>query len=261
MNKEYNDKLFINPDTVAMYANTNEAFLNVNLKGIIVEFPGLGGGSCLGGSMEPSAYEAEHAKAYAGKGILMVYIFPGPWSWGNAAAVRIADAVIDALIEKYALAADVPVVASGGSMGGLGALNYAAYSRHNLCGVAAACPCVDVIASLSCKADLPRTYISAVAGYDMPLEDALKRISPIELVAQMPDIPYFICSDGEDEFFPEPQLEGYMHELRSRGLNVIYRRQPGQPHGYFLSEIWDELHMFMEACILQGCKTVKIPDL
>jgi len=250
MTATYDDSRFFCPDAITLYANTNEAYLRLPVKGIIVELPGLGGGSCLGGSMERGDYSAEHAREYGQKGIVMAYMFPGPWSWGNAGAVRMTDGVIDALMAKYALPADTPIVISGGSMGGMGALNFAAYTRHALGGVAAACPCVDVLACMHCRADFPRTYISAVAGYDMPLEEALKSISPVELVDRMPDVPYCISSDGADELFPEKQCHDYVQALRGRGLRVDYLPQPGLTHGGFLPEVWQAMHAFMEKCIL-----------
>lgn len=252
MMKRYDDSRFIHPDTITLYANTNEPFLTLPVRGIIVELPGLGGSSCLGGCIDRGVYDADHAKAYGQKGIVMAYMFPGPWSWGNLAAVRMTDAVIAALMKKYDLAEDTPIVVSGGSMGGMGALNFAAYSRYTLSGVASACPGVDVLACLNCHPDFPRTYISAVAAYDMPLEEALKSISPVELVDRMPDIPYYICSDGADELFPEAQCDAYVEALRSRGLKVEYHQQPDLPHGGFLPEVWKGIHDFMEACILKN---------
>ena len=43
----YDDSRYINPQTVSFYANTNEAFLEGSVRGIIVELPGLGGGYLL----------------------------------------------------------------------------------------------------------------------------------------------------------------------------------------------------------------------
>lgn len=250
--KKWDDSGLIREDTVSLYANTNEKFLTGPVKGIVLELPGLDGGSCLGGTLNRQDYEAPHAKRFGEKGILLAYLFPGPWSWGNAAAVRMGDGVAAALKRKYQLDEDAPVAVCGGSMGGMGALNYGAYSNQSLAGAAAACPCVDVPACFACHPDFPRTYISAVAAYDMPLEEGLRRISPMELAEQMPPIPYFICNDGADEVFPEEQCDRYVDKLRALGHQVEYHPQPGLKHGEFFPEVREALHCFLERCILGG---------
>ena len=246
----YCDSTYIRPDTVTLYANTNEAFLTGSVKGIILELPGLGGGSCMGGSMDLQEYSAPHAKTFAENGIVLAYLFPGPWSWGNRGAVRMADAVVAALAEKYALGEDFPLLVSGGSMGGQGSLLYAAETRYKLRGVAAACPCTDIPALFSVRPEFPRTLISAAAGYDMPLKEALLQLSPIHRVNDMPDTAYYICSNSADELIPESQIDVFTEALQNRGISVIYRRQPETFHGQFLPEVWDEMHRFMLERIL-----------
>ena len=251
-NRRYNDTRFINRDTISSYANTNETLLQGQIRGIILELPGLGGGSCLGGSMQLEEYRSPQAVSYAEDGIIMAYMRPGPWSWGNCGSMRMTEAVAQALLQKYDLAADTPVVVCGGSMGGLGALNFAAHTGLSLRGVAAACPCVDVFGSFDKHPEFPCTLISAAACYDMPLEEALKRFSPVENVDRMPKVPYFICSDGDDTLCPEEQCDQYVETLKSRGHSVIYHRQPGLEHGGFFPEVYEALFAFMRACILQG---------
>ena len=247
----YNDGKFINKDTYLYYANTNEIHLTLPLKGIVVEFPGLDGGSCLGGSRTRGNYSTKQAIDFGENGILVAFIFPGPWSWGTIGAVRIADAVVTAIASKYNLGENFPVAVCGGSMGGLGAINYAVNSKYNMRTVAVACPCVDVIDRLYCHPDFPRTYISAVASYDMELEEALKNISPINLVSDMPDTMYYICSNAEDEVFPEEQCDLYVEALKQAGYNVEYHKQPNTKHGEFLPDIREKLHEAIENAILK----------
>lgn len=237
-----NDKKLINKDTYLSFANTNEEHVVLPIKGIVVEFPGLGGSSCLGGTINMQSYGLEHTIDYGQNGIIIAYMFPGPWSWGNKGAIRMADAVVDALWEKYGLSADVSVVACGGSMGGLGALMYAINSRYKVCMAAAACPCVDALDRMWAHPEFPRTYVSAVASYDAELEDSLKEISPIYRIADMPRIPYFICSDAEDEVFPEAQCDLFVEKLKEAGHNVEYYKQPGLKHGHFYPEIRQKLY-------------------
>ena len=161
-----------------------------------------------------------------------------------------ADAVIDAVADKFNIKPDAPLVACGGSMGGLGTLMFAANSRHTPSLAVAACPCVDVPDRFYCHDDFPRTYISAVASYDMELDQALQMISPMHRIADMPDIPYFICSDGEDEVFPEELCNRYVEKMLQAGYQVEYYKQPGLKHGYFEPEIRDKIHTVIEKAIL-----------
>lgn len=246
----YDAEPFINPQTIMSYANTNEPHLKTPVKGIIVELPGLGGSSCLGGSINRGVYESEFAVRCGELGIILAYIFPGPWSWGSKAAIRITDAVITAIAKKHDLGESFPLVVSGGSMGGLGSLMFACDTAHDIAACVAACPCIDVLDRLDSHPDFPRTFVSAVAGYDMPLTDALKAISPIERIADLPKIPYFICSDEQDEVFPEAQCDAYIEKLKEAGHDVIYFRQPGMMHGGFLPEVIAQLREFQIKHIL-----------
>ncbi len=248
--KVYDDSKYINPDTLHLFANTNEKFLEGEIKGIVVELPGLGGGSCLGGLMDFMDYDTYYTKDFAKCGIIVAYMFPGPWSWGNKAAIRYTDAVVRAIKAKYNLGEDTPLVVCGGSMGGVGALMYAADTTLRLTACAAACPCIDNIDCLDSNPAFPRTYLSAAFMYDMDATEALKAFSPIYRVEDMPDIPYFISNDGEDEVFPEAQCDAYVEKLREKGLNVEYKPQPGLKHGDFYPEVRLELHSFIKNQIL-----------
>lgn len=251
-NSFLNDNKYINKETLPYYANTNEEHLVLPVKGIVLEFPGLGGGSCLGGNMERESYSTFWAKRFGKKGIISAYLFPGPWSWGNKDAVRMADAVVSAVMEKYKQDFDIPVAVCGGSMGGVGALIYAADSRYNLCAVAAACPCVDVAGNISEVPEFARTYISAAAVYDTELKDALMKFSPMHRTDDMQKTSYFICSDGEDEVFPEGECDSFVEKLKSYGHRVEYHKQPGLHHGEFLTEVRERLHLSLENAILKS---------
>ena len=231
-----NMKEYINRDTVYYYARTNESFLQQTIKGILLEFPGLGGGSCLGGLDEMGTYDTDFSRKCAAEGVILAYIYTGPWSWMNEGAVRIADAVVDALKDKYDMA-EVPIVVSGGSMGGLGAIIYTCKSEHKITACCAACPCCDVPDRYNVIDSFPRTFISAVAGYDCDsLSEALKQISPIHCIDDMPFIPYFFSNCCNDEVFPEDQLDLYVEKMIGKGHYVEYIKMPGKLHGEFSEE-------------------------
>lgn len=235
---------YINKDTIYYYAKTNEAFLKLPVKGIALEFPGLGGGSCLGGLDDLGSYDTPFAKEAAARGILLAYVYTGPWSWMNVGAVRIADAVVDAIKEKYQLG-EVAIVPSGGSMGGLGALIYAASTRHKITACVAACPCCDALDRYDAADEFRKTFVSAVAGYEMEsISDALKTISPIHRIDDMPYVPYFLANCCADGVFPEAQLDKYVEELKKRGHSVEYEKMEGMIHGEFTEEGMSRLRNF-----------------
>ena len=112
----------ITRDTLNYFARTNEMTLTGPVRGVVLEFPGLGGGSCMGGVDSVGPYTATYGLRCSQENILLAYVFTGPWSWMNDQAVRIADAILDAIWDRYGLSPDIPVASTGGSMGGCGAL-------------------------------------------------------------------------------------------------------------------------------------------
>ena len=229
------DKQFINKNTITTFCNTNEALLTKPVSGIVLEFPGLGGGSCLGGLMDFMSYDTPYTRQYAEAGLVVAYMFVGPWSWMNPGAVRITDLVVDALRDKYQLSEDSPLIATGGSMGGLGALTYTAKTRHKITACAAACPCYDLYSAYK---HFPRTIIAALAACDMPFDEAMKSVSPLYRLNDMPKIPYFIVCDEADEYFDAEGMADYVEKLReTTKSSVIYHSLPGVGHGGFTPEV------------------------
>ena len=221
----------IKKDTLHLFAADNHGMLEGPVRGLIMEFPGLDGGSCLGGQTKVGPLTSGYAGRCARRGLLLVYPFVGPWSWMNDVAVRTVDAIIDAAKEKYSLSADVPLVNTGGSMGGAGALMYTVEGRHKAVACAVSGPACDLLSMAEDFPDGVCTVYRAVAHYDMPYEDAVRRISPLYQLDRMPRIPYFIAHTDADgivkiEKNAEPMAKG----LRARGHDVIYRVVHGRAH-------------------------------
>ena len=74
------DRDFIRPDTIDLYRNTNAHLRTSPSIAFLLEFPSLGGGSCLGGSMDVVPYNDSLSAVFAEHGILQAYTFPDPWS-------------------------------------------------------------------------------------------------------------------------------------------------------------------------------------
>jgi len=232
------DHEIISPENLSYFCNTNEGYLTGQPRGIVLEVPGLGGGSCLGGVMDMRPYETPYTKALAEAGLVIAYTFPGPWSYMNRGAVRICDLIVDALRTKYSLSDHSPLIVSGGSMGGLGALIYTADSRHTVTACVAACPRVEASSTAHSFPWQLRGLVSAIAAYEMPLEEALHTISPRHRVSDMPCIPYFIVCDDEDEVCKPEQITAYVEELRKKTkADIIYHRLPGCKHGEFTPSV------------------------
>ncbi len=240
------DKTIINASTLPLFCNTNEAVLTLPARGFILEFPGLGGGSCMGGGMDFAEYCGGYAEALGREGILVAYTFPGPWSWMNRGAVRYCELVADAIRDKYALPDHTPWVVTGGSMGGLGALIFAADAKRKPTACVAVCPCVDVPYCFEANRQFQRTLFRAVADYEGEIEENLLTISPKHRTADMPHIPYFLINDCADELFPEEQLDEYVERMRALGHSVDYDRLEGCHHGEITSEAWAHIVTFFK---------------
>jgi hypothetical protein len=241
------DRDFINPDTIDLYGNTNAHLLTEPPVAFVLEFPGLGGGSCLGGCMDMGPYNGPLSGFLAERGILQVYTFPGPWSWMNRGAVRMVNALVDAIREKYGFTEKTPWAVMGGSMGGAGALIYTAGGdpAYTPTACIAHCPCVDVLDRVYCKENIPRTFFRAVADYEMPITEALKTLSPVHRLDDMPSIPYHIINDLADELFPPEQMDAYVAAMEERGHTITYHRLPGCRHGELTGEEWDCIRRFL----------------
>ena len=250
------DRDFINSTTLDLYCNTNAHLLTAPPVAFVLEFPGLGGGSCLGGSMDRAPYNGPLSGFLAEHGILQVYTFPGPWSWMNRGAVRMVNALIDAIREKYGLTEKAPWAVMGGSMGGMGALIYTASHTGNTAysptACLAHCPCVDVLDRFYCHPDIPRTLFRAVANYEMPIEDALRTLSPLLRLEDMPHIPYHVINDLADELFPFEQMDDYVEKLRGLKHTVTFHRLENCRHGELTGEEWEHIRAFLLEYLIQS---------
>ena len=243
------DSAFVMAGNLSRFVNTNEGLLGGGKPvGAVLEFPGLGGGSCLGGHMDNAVYETDYTRRLADAGILAVYVAAGPWSWMNRGAIRLTEAVCAALTEKFGLSDSFPFAASGGSMGGTAALIWSMSTRFNVTGCAAACPGIDLLNHYFSDQPHQRTLFDAVASYDAPIEEGLKSISPQYRLDEMKKIPYFIVGDADDECFPIATTDSFVARMRERGLNADYRRLPDARHGEFTPEVRDALTEFLIGC-------------
>lgn len=187
------DKI-INYDNLRKFCYSNDHLINGEIKGIVLEFVGLGGMTMYNNDLEIGI-------SYAKNNIVYIIPYYNPWSWMNKNTILFVNEIIEVIINHYELM-DVKIVSTGKSMGGLCSLVYARYGKINnakVVKVVANCPVCDLVYHYSERDDLPRTLYSAFFNEEGDIQNALSKYSPIHLVKEMPDIDYVIFHCLEDK--------------------------------------------------------------
>ena len=151
-------------ETLRSFAYSNDKLITGEIKGIVLDFYGLGG-------MHMHHSDPGDAVEYAENGILFVVPYYNPWCWMNKDAVDYTDEILDVLIRKYNLSDDIKIASTGGSMGGLSALVYCAYAKRTPYACITNCPVCDLPFHFTERVDLPRTLYSAFYGYEGTLDE------------------------------------------------------------------------------------------
>lgn len=213
-------------DNLSYYAATNADIVSTPVKGIVLTFHGLGFASMF-------SEHDDYDKDLAARGILRVIPYYNPWCWMNRQTVDFVDEIIDVLADHFDLANDVPIISTGGSMGGLCSLTYAAYARRTPAAVVSNCPVCDLPYHFTERPDLPRTLYSAFGTYDGTLEEALCSASPLHLAqdGKMPAIPYYIFHCTEDRAVSKSQhSDPFVAAMQHHGHDVTYTAVPDRGH-------------------------------
>ena len=169
----------ITMENLRNFAYCNHTICQQPIRGLVVSFFGLGGAAMFSED-PPEGIEL------ANQGILYVIPYQNPWAWQNKQNIAYTDEILDLLFEEYQLPQDLPIVSSGGSMGGLSALVYMVYAKRTPAACVANCPVCDLPFHYTERPDLPRTLYSAFYHYNVNLQEALQSASPLHLVEKMP---------------------------------------------------------------------------
>lgn len=215
----------ITPDNLHLFAYTNFDLCK-KVRGVVMFFHGLGETSHIS---QPDS----EASFYGAQDLLYVIPFYGPWAWMNDSAVKVIDRIIDVVFEKYGLNADTPIVSSGMSMGGLGALTFPRFSAHadRITAIAANCPVCDLIHLRDTRADIPKTTYYAFKHYALDMDSAVKTVSPIHNLDTAARVPYFIVHCDADTAVPKAEHSDiFVPELKKRGYDVTYVSVPEREH-------------------------------
>ena len=210
-------------ETLRNFAYSNDSLIKGKIKGIVLNFYGLGG-------MTIHNTDPGDALEYAEQGIIYVIPYYNPWSWMNKQAVAYTDEIISVLCEKYGLGPSVKIVSTGGSMGGLSALVYCAYAKITPCACVANCPVCDLPYHFTERPDLPRTLYSAFGEYDGDMQSALRSCSPLHLVEKMPNISYTVFHCDEDKSVNLEQHSKRFVEAMRESHQITFNTVPLRGH-------------------------------
>ena len=201
----------INKDNIDRFAATNLTLFEDRPRSLVLEFHGLGDGHFF-----TEAHPL--GRTLAQKGAAFVIPYYGPWAWMNDKAVGYIDEVVGAVFDKYG---EMPIVSTGLSMGGLGALAYCLNSRHAPVACAANCPVCDLAYHYTERPDVARTVYFAFSHYDCGLDEAMKTVSPLHLVGRLPRIPYRVFAATADvEVDPEKHSYPFVLAMKEAGYDV-----------------------------------------
>jgi dipeptidyl aminopeptidase/acylaminoacyl peptidase len=210
--------------TLRQVAWIGDQFVIGAVRGVILVFHGLGS---IGLRSGPGFEEQE----WAANGGLVVVPYYGPWSWMNRSSRASIDQLVLSVYEHFELAADIPLIVTGGSMGGQGALIYTRYSPHRIAACLAQYPVCDLEYHFTERPDLPTTMRYAYRDYPGDLASALVEHSPLKQVGAMPDIPYLVVHGDKDlAVNKERHSDRFVAEMRRHGRNIDYLEVPGMGH-------------------------------
>lgn len=207
---------------VAWIGDTN---LARPITGVIVNFHGLGD---QGGKNSADYDEAEYAAA----GGLVVFPFCGPWSWMNRNTRSFVDTLLTDVYAALKLSPDMPLIITGGSMGGHAALLYTRYARQRITACMALYPVCDLQYHFSERPDLPRTIRYAFRGYTESFDKLFAEHSPLAQVSGLPDIPYLIIhGDVDVAVNKQAHSDKMVAAMRQAQRRITYLEVTGMGHG------------------------------
>ena len=222
----------INIENLRSFAYCNNNICKKPIKGIAISFFGLGGALMFN-------EDTEEGIRFAEQGILYVVPYQNPWAWQNKQNIAYTDEIIDVLFKEYDLPEDLPIVSTGGSMGGLSALVYMAYAKRTPVACVANCPVCDLPYHFTERPDLPRTLYSAFFNYNCSLQEALESASPLQLTDKMPkDSKYYIFHCEEDMAVNKQKHSDKFVEKMKDSHNVSYYAVPERDHCDLTEDMW-----------------------
>lgn len=223
----------INYENLRSFAYSNDRLINGDIKGIVLDFFGLGGQHMF------NDCDPETGKLFAKENIVFIVPYSNPWGWMNKQEISLTDTIIDVIFEKYNLNDSTPIVSTGGSMGGLCSLVYTYYAKRTPVACVSNCPVCDLPYHFTERVDLPRTIYSAFWDEEGELNQILERFSPLHLAPKMPKVSYtlFHC-DKDDAVNIKMHSDKLYHAMLENEHNISYYVVPDRGH----CDLSEEMH-------------------
>ena len=214
---------YINCDNLHDYAFINEDSLVYPLRAICI---------CFHGYTDDTMYKKspETARILGQNGIAWVFPYYSVWAWMSKSSQAFNEQVIDAAYEKLNADEKIPLIVSGGSMGGLTALNYLVYGKRRAVGCAVNCSVTDMEKIFNDRPDFRRAILSAHIEEDAELVSVMKRYSPVAFAERLPKIPYFLVYGESDVYFTETHMPYLVEKLKEGKLSYTLHIEQGMKH-------------------------------
>jgi len=236
----------INRENLRSFAYVNDRVCARPVKGIIISFFGLGNMTMY----DNDTLEGEY---YGEKGMLYVVPYNNPWAWMNKQAAAYTDEIIDAVMDACGIMGDIPIVSTGGSMGGQSALVYMAYAKRTPTACVVNCPVCDTAFHFTERPDLPRTLYSAVFNESGTLQEALESISPLHLTGRLPKANYhFFHCEADMAVNKQSHSDKLVEKMRAEGFDVTYDAVSGRGHCDLTYEMKKRFAGYVENEILRA---------
>ena len=228
-------------DNLRLFAFSNDRQIQGEIRGIVIHFTGMGCDERFDGTLPEGDF-------FAGRNIVYLIPYGNPWAWMNRQESALADVVIDVLCAHYNLPEDLPIVSTGLSMGGQGALTYMVYAKRTPAACVANCPVCDMPFHYTERPDLPSSFYSAYLYEEGTMDEILPRFSPLHLAeaGKMPDAAYTVFHCTKDKSVnKELHSDRFVAAMEKAGHPVTYRIVPDREHCDLPPE---EREALLEAC-------------
>ena len=214
---------YINKDNLYDYAFLNEDTLVPPLRAVCV---------CFHGYTDATMYKRspEIAKVLGEAGIAWVFPYYSVWAWMSKSSSEFIEQALDAVYERLGADERIPLIVSGGSMGGLTALNYLVRGRRAAVGCAVNCAVTDMKKIFSDRPDFRRAILSAHIEEEEDLLSVMKRYSPVDFCELMPEIPYYFVYGESDAYFTEKHMPPLLDRMEKEKLPYKLRIEAGMTH-------------------------------
>ena len=226
-------------------AYCNIAICQKPIRGIVLSFFGRGGSAMYD-------EETDDGRRYAEKGILYLKPYQNPWAWMNRQTVDYVDELLDVLFAACGLPDDLPIVSTGGSMGGLSAIVYMAYAKRTPVACVANCPVCDLVYHFTERPDLPRTLYSAFYHEEGTVDEVLAKASPLHLTKEMPKVQYHIFHCDQDKAVNLQKHSGrFVDEMKTLGHELTFDIVPGRGHCDLTDEMMEKYRAFVVDAVMK----------